>query len=57
MNREELERRIWGKSIQSARSSGLISDQEAQFLIDEYLKEFRERNGWDGRAYIPPKLF
>lgn len=57
MDREELEKRIWGKSIQTARASGLISEQEAQFLIDQYLQEFRERNGWDGRAYIPPRLF
>jgi hypothetical protein len=57
VNRKEIESRIWGSSIASARSNGLISEQEAQFLINEYLQEFREKNGWDGKAYIPPRLF
>jgi hypothetical protein len=57
VNRNEIEHRIWGKSIESARTHGLISEQEAQFLIEQYLQEFREKNGWDGRAYIPPRLF
>jgi hypothetical protein len=57
VNRKEIERRIWGSSIASARSNGLISEQEAQFLINEYLQEFREKNGWDGKSYIPPRLF
>jgi hypothetical protein len=56
MNREEIESRIWGKSIASARLNGLISEQEAQFLIDEYLEEFRAKNGWDGKTYIIPQI-
>ena len=57
MNRNEIEARIWGKSIASARTNGIISEQEAKFLIEQYLQEFREKNGWDGKAYIHPLLF
>ena len=57
MNRSEIESRIWGKSIASAQKHGLISEQEAQFLINEYLQEFKEKNGWDGKSYMPPQLF
>jgi len=57
MNKDEIESRIWGKSIASARTHGLISEQEAQFLIEQYLQEFRAKNGWDGKAYIAPRLF
>src|ERR1044071_7904090 len=52
VNRKEIEQRIWGKSIASARKSGLISDHEAKFLIEAYLRDFRSKNGWDGKAYI-----
>ena len=57
VNRNEIENRIWGKSIATARTHGIISEQEAQFLVDKYLQEFREKNGWDGKAYIPPRIF
>jgi hypothetical protein len=57
VNRTEIESRIWGKTIASARSHGLISEQEAQFLVEQYLQEFREKNGWDGKAYIQPRIF
>jgi len=57
VNRNEIENRIWGKSIAIARTHGIISEQEAQFLVDNYLQEFREKNGWDGKAYIPPRIF
>lgn len=43
MNRKELEKRIWGKSIASARKNGVISEEEADFLLDEYLKEYRAK--------------
>ncbi len=43
MNRKELEKRIWGKSIALARTNGLISEQEATFLLDEYLKECKSK--------------
>jgi hypothetical protein len=49
MNRKEIEQRIWEKSIASARKSGLISEREAQFLMEEYLRDFRSKNGWDGK--------
>ena len=35
--------RIWGKSIATARKNGSLSEEEAQFLLDEYLKEFRSK--------------
>lgn len=57
MNRTELEARIWGKTIASARTHGIISEQEAQFLVEQYLQEFRKNNGWDGRTYIQPRIF
>jgi hypothetical protein len=57
VNRKEIEQRIWGKTIASARTIGLISEQEAQFLIEEYLRDFRSKNGWDGRTYIIPRIF
>jgi hypothetical protein len=57
VNRDELENRIWGKSIKNARAKGIISEQEAEFLIQKYLEEFREKNGWDGKAYLKPRLF
>jgi hypothetical protein len=57
MNKKEIEQRIWGKSIAHARTTGLISEQEAQFLIEEYLQEFRAKNGWDGKTYIAPRSF
>ena len=43
MNRKELEMRIWGKSIATARKNGILSEEEAQFLLDEYLKEFQSK--------------
>jgi hypothetical protein len=57
VNRSEIERRIWGKSIENARINGLISEQEAEFLLEEYLQEFRVKNGWDGKTYISPRIF
>ena len=61
VNRKELEMRIWGKSIASAKKKGLISEEEAQFLLDEYLKEFKVKNGWDGvshssRGFFEPQI-
>jgi hypothetical protein len=52
VNRKEIEHRIWGKSIATARKTGLISEHEAQCLIEEYLRDFRSKNGWDGKTYI-----
>jgi hypothetical protein len=56
VDRKELEMRIWGKSIASARKAGIISEVEAQFLVDEYFKEFRVKHGWNGKAYVHPHL-
>jgi hypothetical protein len=44
MNRKELEDRIWGKSIAAARQQGIISKDEAEFLLDEYLNEVTTKN-------------
>lgn|GEM_PF-2213489 len=52
MNRKELEMRIWGKSIAAARTNGLISEEEAQFLLDEYLKEFKLKSGWTWQKHF-----
>jgi hypothetical protein len=57
VDRSEIENRIWGQTIKNARARGIISDKEAEFLIQKYLEEFRDKNGWDGKAYIPPKIF
>jgi hypothetical protein len=43
VNRKELEMRIWGKSISYGREHGIISNDEATFLLDEYLKEFQSK--------------
>ena len=40
---KELELRIWGKSVATARKNGILSEQEAQFLLDEYVKEFQSK--------------
>jgi hypothetical protein len=26
-------------------------------LIEEYLRDFRSKNGWDGKTYIIPRIF
>jgi hypothetical protein len=44
VNRRELEARIWGKSIALARQQEIISEDEAQFLLDEYLIEVKIKN-------------
>jgi hypothetical protein len=49
--------RIWGKSIASALKAGTISEAEAKFLVEEHFKQFQVKNGWNGKTYIPPKLF
>jgi hypothetical protein len=51
VNRKELERRIWGKTIASARRNGLISEQEANFLLDEYLKECKAKIDWSSQNF------
>jgi hypothetical protein len=51
VNRKKLEKRIWGKSIAFARQHGLISEEEAKFLLDEYLKEFKARTDWKSRNF------
>lgn len=52
MDRKELETRIWGRSIASARTKGLISEDEAAFLLDEYLKEFKSKSDWTWQKHF-----
>ena len=40
-----------GKSIASARTNGLISEEEAKFLLDEYLKEFQAKTDWNSQNF------
>ena len=58
MNRKELETRIWGKSIALARQQGIISEDEAQFLLNEYLNEVKQKNerGGGGLNFCLPKV-
>ena len=59
MNRIELETRIWGKSIALARQQGIISQEEAEFLLDEYLNEVKTKNsrqGGGGLKFVLPKV-
>jgi len=51
LNRKKLEKHIWGKSIASARTHGLISEEEAKFLLDEYLKEFKAKTDWKSQNF------
>jgi hypothetical protein len=43
MNRKNIEERIWGKSISYGREHGIISEDEAMFLLDEYVKEYQSK--------------
>lgn len=53
IKRRELEVRIWGKSIASAREKGIISEKEARFLLDEYFREFATKSGGDAKSPYP----
>jgi hypothetical protein len=46
-----------GEIYSVCTTNGLISEPEAQFLIEEYLRDFRSKNGWDGKTYINPMIF
>jgi hypothetical protein len=52
VNRKELEDRIWGKSIAYAKKKGIISEKEAEFLLNEQLKEFQAKNPSFGRSSL-----
>jgi hypothetical protein len=43
MNRKNIEERIWGKSILYGREHGIISKDEADFLLSEYVKEYQSK--------------
>ena len=42
MNKEEIQERIRYSSISYAREHGIISKEEANFILDEYVKEYRD---------------
>jgi hypothetical protein len=42
MNKEEIQERIRYSSISYAREHGIISKEEADFILDEYVKEYRD---------------
>jgi hypothetical protein len=43
MNRKNIEDRIWGKSISYGQEHGIISKDEAEFLLNEYVKAFQSK--------------
>ena len=43
MNIKNIEERIWGKSILYGREHGIISKDEADFLLSEYVKEYQSK--------------
>ena len=52
MNRKEIELRIWGLSIASARNKGIISGEEAKFLLDEYVNEFKREHSHERKRAL-----
>jgi hypothetical protein len=48
MDKNEIQERIRYSSIGEAREHGIISKEEAEFLLREYVKEYRD-------AHPPPE--
>ncbi|MCE3243316.1 MAG: hypothetical protein K0Q83_3823 [Deltaproteobacteria bacterium] len=42
MNKQEIQEKIRYSSISRARTHGIISKEEADFLLDEYMKEYKD---------------
>ena len=42
MNKQEIQEKIRYSSISYARAHGIISKEEAEFLLDEYMKEYKD---------------
>ena len=43
MDKQEIQEKIRYSSIAYARAHGIISKEEAEFLLDEYVKEFQSK--------------
>ena len=43
MDKKDIQERIRYSSIAYAREHGIISEEEARFLLDEYMKEFQSK--------------
>ena len=41
MDKQEIQEKIRYSSISYAREHGIISEEEAEFLLDEYMKEYK----------------
>ena len=42
MNKQEIQEKIRYSSISHGRTHGIISKEEADFLLDEYMKEYKD---------------
>ena len=42
MDKQEIQEKIRYSSIAYARAHGIISKEEAEFLLDEYVKEYKD---------------
>jgi hypothetical protein len=42
MDKKDIQERIRFSSISDARELGIISKEEAEFMLDEYLKEYKD---------------
>ena len=42
MDKKDLQEKIRYSSIAEARAHGIISKEEAQFMLDEYMKEYMD---------------
>ena len=42
MEKKDIQEKIRYSSISEARDLGIISKEEADFLLDEYVKEYRD---------------
>ena len=42
MDKQEIQEKIRYSSISYARKHGIISKEEAEFLLDEYVKEYKD---------------
>ncbi len=42
MDKEDIQDKIRYSSIAEAREHGIISKEEAEFMLDEYLKEYKD---------------
>lgn len=42
MDKQQIQEKIRYSSISYARAHGIISKEEAEFLLDEYVKEYKD---------------